>query len=61
MPKGTTEPLPYGCNSGELALQLCKEIRKKKRLKWYTPAAMMCWGVQRVLDVLQVWFGEEML
>ncbi len=28
----------------DVALQLCGEIRQENRHKWYTPAAMMCWG-----------------
>jgi hypothetical protein len=28
----------------DTALQLCAEIRRENRRKWYTPAAMMCRG-----------------
>ena len=28
----------------ERAMQLCAEIRQENRRRWYTPAAMMCWG-----------------
>ena len=32
---------------GEVAFQLCAEIRQEKRGRWYTFAGLQCWGCSR--------------
>jgi hypothetical protein len=35
---------PVNAIPKDVAFQLCKEIRKENRGKWYTPNGLWCWG-----------------